>query len=115
MNRKELKAKYKETIQPMGVYQIRNTATGRIYLGSSLNVPGVINRNLFQLKSGLHTNRELQCDFARLGEGGFAFEVLDTLKPKEDARGDYAGELRLLEELWREKLRPSIEKGYNHA
>ena len=115
VDRKELKNKYKETIQPMGIFQIRNMLNGKIFLGSSTNLPGIINRNRFQLKNGLHMNREMQRDFLEAGEGNFAFEILDTLKPKGDARGDYGEELRMLEDLWLEKLRPALETGYNHA
>jgi len=114
MNRKELKNKYKETVQPMGIYQIRNMINGKIFLGSSVNLNGIINRHKFQLKNGLHLNKELQNDFAEVGEGGFAFEILDYLTPKEDLPADYAAELRMLEELWREKISPQHEGGYNH-
>ena len=115
MNRKELKNTYKETVQPMGIYQIRNTATGKILLGSSLNLPAIINRHRFQLQNGLHMNRQLQRDFVELGEQGIAFEILDTLKPREDARGDYAEDLSMLEEMWRDKLRSTLAEGYDRG
>ena len=115
MDRKELKNKYKETIQPMGIYQIRNLVNGKILVGSSINLQGIINRHTFQLKAGLHMNKPLQRDFLEVGEANFAFEILDTLPPQEAGTGDYAEELRMLEELWRERLRPAIEKGYHHG
>jgi len=115
MERKELKNKYKATPQPMGIYQIRNRVTGKIFVGSSLNLHGILNRNRFQLKNGLHMNQPLQCDFLEVGEEHFAFEILDTLQPKEAGKGDYAEELKMLEELWRERLRLAIEKGYHHG
>ena len=115
MDRKELKNKYKETLQPMGVYQIRNMVNGKIYVGSSLNLRGIINRHTFQLKAGLHVNKPLQRDFLEVGEANFAFEILDILQPKEEGTGDYAEELKMLEELWRERLRLAIEAGYHHG
>jgi group I intron endonuclease len=113
MNRKELINEYKQTIQPMGIYQIRNMINGKIFLGSSNDLKGIINRNKFQLKNGLHMNKEMQRDFIAVGEENFSFDILDHLKPREDMKGDYAEELQMLEEMWLEKLQPYNEKGYN--
>ncbi|MDD5772082.1 MAG: GIY-YIG nuclease family protein [bacterium] len=113
MNRKELVNEYKQTIQPMGIYQIRNMANGKIFLGSSKDLKGIINRNKFQLKNGLHMNKQLQKDFSEAGEESFSFEILDYLKPKDNMNGDYTEELHMLEEMWLEKLQSYNEKGYN--
>src|SRR5665811_686286 len=95
MNRKELKDKYKQTIQPMGIYQVRNTVTGKIFIGSSKNLEGMLNRNKFQLQNDLHMNKELQRDFNEVGEESFSFEVLDKLKPQEVIEVDYTEELNI--------------------
>ena len=113
MNRKEMINEYKQTIQPMGIYQIRNMINGKIFLGSSKDLKGIINRNKYQLKNGLHMNKEMQRDFSEAGEGSFSFEILDHLTPKENMKGDYAEELKMLEEMWLEKIQPYNEKGYN--
>jgi hypothetical protein len=113
MNKKELINKYKQTIRPMGIYQIRNMRNGKIFLGSAKDLQGIINSNRFQLKNGLHTNREMQSDFTTFGEASFSFEILDQLEPKEDIKYDYTEELRMLEEMWLDKLQPYGEKGYN--
>jgi hypothetical protein len=113
MNRKDLIEKYKQTIPPMGIYQIRNMVNGKVFVGSSLDLKGIINRSQFQLKNGLHVNREMQEDFSETGEAKFSFEVLDQLKPIEDPKGDYGEELKMLEEMWLEKLQPHDERGYN--
>jgi hypothetical protein len=113
MNKKELTNKYKQTIRPMGIYQIRNVSNGKIFLGSAKDLQGIINSNRFQLKNGLHTNKEMQTDFITFGEQSFSFDILDQLEPKEDIKYDYTEELRMLEEMWLEKLQPYNEKGYN--
>jgi len=113
MNKKELTSKYKQTIRPMGIYQIRNVRNGKIFLGSAKDLQGIINSNRFQLKNGLHTNKEMQIDFTTFGEQSFSFDILDQLEPKEDIRYDYTEELKMLEEIWLEKLQPYNEKGYN--
>ena len=113
VDKKELKKQYKETQTPMGVYQIKNLVNGRIFIGSSPNLPGKINSYSFQLKMGSHPNSKLQEDFRLHGGENFTFTVLDKLEPKEGAGHDYAKDLKVLEDMWLEKLQPYGEKGYN--
>lgn len=113
MNKKELINQYKRTLRPMGIYQIKNKVNGKIYIESAKDLPGIINRNKFQLKNGLHLNAEMQKDYHEIGEEWFSFDILDYLKPKEDLNYDYTEELKTLEEMWLEKLQPYNEKGYN--
>ena len=113
MNKEELIKNYKQTIQPMGVYQIRNRKNGKLYIGSTKNLLGKINSHKFQLKNGLHPHREMQKEFNEIGEEGFSFDVLDRLEPREDVNYDYTEELKTLEAMWIEKLQPFGEKGYN--
>jgi len=113
MDRRERKKKYKQTVQPMGIFQVRNNVIGKIFIGSGKNLPGNLNSQRFQLNSGTHMNGELQRDYAQLGEGHFSFEILDTLDPKDDPEYDYTKDLAVLEEMWRDKLQPYGEKGCN--
>lgn len=110
---KELKQEYKQNHPPMGVYQIRNLASEKMFVGSSLNLPGIFNRTKFQLQMGNHQNKSLQSDWNEFGSDNFAFEILDELQPREGADYDYREDLTLLEDLWLEKLRPYGEQGYN--
>jgi hypothetical protein len=114
IDKKEGRKKYKQTIQPMGVYQVRCAANGKLLVGSSRNLPGKLNSIRFQLRMGSYLPcPELASDFRLYGEENFSFEVLDYLKPVEDPLHDYAGDLAVLEELWIQKLEPFGEKGYN--
>lgn len=113
MNKKELKEQYKQTKQPMGIYQIRNRANGKIFIGHSENLTAVFNREEFQLKHGSHPCRELQQEFQHFGPEQFSYEVLDTLEAKMDEGGASTKDLRLLEEMWAEKLQPYGDKGYH--
>jgi group I intron endonuclease len=113
IDKKELKKKYKETLTPMGIYQIKNLVNGKIFIGSSKNLPGKINSNRFQLQMGSHMNKELQKDFVSSGENNFFFGILDYLEPKEDPKYDYTEDLKVLEEMWLEKLQPYAGNGYN--
>jgi hypothetical protein len=58
-------------------------------------------------------NKSLQEDFNRICLDNFTFEIIDFLEPKEDLKIDYTDDLKLLEEIWIEKLQPFDEHGYN--
>ncbi len=113
MDKKALLREYKETPRPMGVYQIRNTVNGKLLIGTSVNLPAILNRHRAALRMGSHQNRELQKDWTEFGPEAFEFEELDTLTPPE--RPDYkpSDDLRALEELWLDKLSPFGARGYN--
>jgi len=97
----------------MGVFQIRNKASEKIFIDSSIDVPGKINRHKFQLNAGLHRSRSLQEDWNEFGESAFHFETLEPVEPRSDPEYDYAADLETLKELWLEKLEPYGERGYN--
>jgi hypothetical protein len=113
IDKKEIKKAYKLKVPDMGIYQVRNLASGKIYIGRAMDLNGKLNSEKFQLKNKMHMNRELQEDFNGLGEEKFAFEVLDRLQPKEGAGHDLGQELKELEAIWLDKLLPFNEKGYN--
>jgi len=104
MNKKELKKQYTQTALPMGVFQVKNLINGKIFIDSGLNIQGKMNSCKFQLSYGSHMNKALQEDFNQTGITNFSFEVIDYLKPKEDMTIDYIDDLKMLEEMWIEKL-----------
>ena len=113
MDKAAAKLEYKLSHRPMGVFQIRNTTNDRVFIDSSLNVPGKINRHTFALKAGVHASKALQVDWNELGENAFEFETLEPVEPRDDPSYDYAGDLKVLEDLWLEKIEPYGDKGYN--
>jgi len=108
-DRKELIRKYKETPRTMGVLIIRNTSTGKAFIGSSTDVPARLNRHRAALQFGKHPNRDLQHDWNTLGVEAFEFAVLDALKPSEEPGSDPTEDLAVLEAMWRDKLSMSGE------
>ena len=112
-SRKEFNDEYAKRPKPAGVFQIKNTANGKILLGSSLNLEGPLNSHRFMLKIGSHRNKALQQDWNQYGEQNFVFEILETVTIKDDPNFNLRDELTLLEMLWLEKLQPFGEKGYN--
>ena len=97
----------------MGIFLIRNNLTDKVFVGSGLDLHGIINRHKFDLTKGSHRNKQLQLDWNELGSNNFAFEIVDELAAREGADVDYRAELNSLEMLWLEKLQPFGERGYN--
>ncbi|MEW9670060.1 GIY-YIG nuclease family protein [Ammoniphilus sp. 3BR4] len=112
--RKELKQQYKETERPAGVYQIKNTKNQKAFVDSTMNLK-TMNGKLLTLRLGSHYNRLLQEEWNQFGEEAFVFEVLETLKKKEDGYFDAKDELKKLEQKWLDQLQPYGERGYNKA
>jgi hypothetical protein len=115
MDRKTRTRQYKETPRPAGIYRVRNTASGKSLVGSTTDLPGLLNRQRFQLENGSHPDRELQSDWNELGPGAFEFEVLDRLEPKADPAYDPTEDLRVLKEMWLQKLTVSGEQLYRQS
>ncbi|MEQ1604804.1 MAG: GIY-YIG nuclease family protein [Pyrinomonadaceae bacterium] len=113
MDKAAAKLEYKLSHRPMGVFQIRNTTNELVFVDSSLNIPGKINRHKFSLNAGLHASKSLQKDWNELGETAFEFETLEDVMPRADADYDYAADISTLEDLWLEKLEPYGDNGYN--
>jgi len=111
--RKELKREFKEKKRTAGVFQIRNTVNGKILLGSSLNLDGPLNSHRFMLTIGSHRNAALQKEWNEYGPDKFVFEILETVKIKDEPGFSIKDELILLEQIWIEELRPFGDKGYN--
>ena len=112
-SKRELKRAYKERAKPAGIFQVKNTANGKVLLGSSLNLEGLLNRERFTLTIGRHRNESLQKEWNEFGAEKFVFEILDIVKVKDDPAFNLSDELTLLEEIWLEELRPFGERGYN--
>jgi hypothetical protein len=97
----------------MGVGAVRNTTNGNTLVVASQDLRALLNRQQAQLRLNAHPNRALQADWNSLGADAFEFVVLDTLAPKDAPDYDPSDDLRALEELWLEKLRPFEPAGYH--
>ncbi|MHB9031274.1 MAG: GIY-YIG nuclease family protein [Candidatus Latescibacterota bacterium] len=109
-----LKREYKENRRPAGVYQIKNTVTGKIFIGSSVDVNARINRH----KAGFafldsHEMPGLIEDVKKYGAESFTFEALETLEGEYDSDTALREDLKLLEQMWLEKCDPYDGRGYN--
>jgi hypothetical protein len=111
--RKDLKRQYKETPRRAGIFVITNTLNGKVFLGSSTNLDGPLNKHRFALKIGRHLNAALQADWNQAGADAFRFEIVDEVQIRDEPGFNLNDELLLLEEIWIEKLQPFGERGYN--
>lgn len=91
--------------QTSGVYQIRSLESGKVYIGSAINLRRRWWKHRKDLRGGAHTNKHLQAAWNKYGEAGFAFEVLElVLEPFLTAR----------EQVWMNKMHShSRQYGYN--
>lgn len=111
--RKVLKEEYKQKKFKMGVFQIKNKINSKIFIGSSMDLNAIWNRQRMQLKLGNHPNSELQKDWKEYGKESFSYKILAEIKQDDEKEMDYKKELKVLEELYIEELNPFEEKGYN--
>lgn len=112
-SKKELKREYKERPKPVGIFQVKNAVNGKVLLGSSLNLDGLLNSQQIKLNSGWHPNKMLQQEWNEYGPDKFVFEILDVVQVKDEPNFNLNDELTLLEQIWLEEFQPFGERGYN--
>lgn len=112
--RKEWIELYKLARKAAGVYGVRNRETGRLLLGSSVNLHGPLNRHRSELRHGSHRCAKLQADWNRLGEDAFSFEILDRV-PDALTGLERDGALAQLEQKWLAACPPGSEACYNSS
>lgn len=63
-----------------GIYQIRCIPTGKIYVGSAVNMRARWFRHRWALRRGIHGNAYLQAAWDKYGEDGFEFCVVEFVE-----------------------------------
>lgn len=59
-----------------GIYRITNTASGKIYIGSAVDVAHRWYIHMGELRDGVHSNAHLQKSWNKYGEASFSLSVL---------------------------------------
>ena len=111
--RKELKEEYKQIKYPMGVFQIRNLSNEKVFIGSSLDLNAVWHSQRIQLNFGNHSNDALQKDWKEMGAENFVYEILEEVIEIEGKEINYVKEVKTLEKMVIEEIKPFDEKGYH--
>src|SRR3954469_8606843 len=102
-DRKAALAAYKERKVAGGVYAVRCTASGQVWIGGAQNLATVQNRIWFTLRMGSSAHRELQSAWSACGGDQFTFETLERL---DDEESPYVRDALLKERVahWRSEL-----------
>lgn len=88
-----------------GIYAIKNTQNGKVYVGKSVDVHDRWSHHLRRLRQGAHVNRHLQSAWDMYGPTNFLLELLEEA-PRET--------LPSLEQAWMVRLSATNrEHGYN--
>jgi len=86
------------------IYQIRNRATGKLYVGSTLRPIKRKVEHFNQLRKNIHCNRKLQHAWNKYGEMNFEYSILEVVDDIET--------LQSIEDKWIH-ITKSRAEGYN--
>ena len=104
--KKEWKDAYRGRTVVGGVFCIRCGATGERWLHATDDLRGSRNRFSFSVATELCPEPAMADSWKVHGPASFTFEVLEELEKKESQTDrEFAGEIEVLLELWREKLK----------
>lgn len=78
--KKEIAREYKERKNLKGIYAVRCTATGSVWVDSTPNLDTSQNKVWFFLRLGTHPNKKLQAEWKEHGEDSFVYEVLEQFE-----------------------------------
>ena len=84
-DRKAAIAAYKERKVIGGVYAVRCTATGEVWVGGWSNLATIQNRIWFTLRQGGHPNPDLQTCWQQNGAAHFRFDILEQIDAEASA------------------------------
>ncbi|MBR0859574.1 GIY-YIG nuclease family protein [Bradyrhizobium liaoningense] len=104
IDRKAAIAAYKERKTIAGIYVVRCSASGEVWVGQAQNLETIQNRIWFSLRQGSHTCRSLQAAWSAHGETGLTFGECERLEDEETA---YVRNALLKERVlhWRAELK----------
>lgn len=103
IDRRAAIAAYKKRQSVAGIYAVRCSASGEVWVGQTLDLDKVWNRIGFTLRGGASPHRALQAAWKAHGAEAFSFEALERLEdePLEFARQSQLNECTA---VWRAKL-----------
>jgi hypothetical protein len=103
--RKTLINEYKQGKIVGGIYRVTNTRNGMYLLDHAANLQAKQNSFNFMVSSGSCLDYRLKKDLTTFGEKAFTFEILEAIeKKKEQTQAEFIDDLKMLEQLWSEKL-----------
>src|SRR5260221_2122693 len=88
-----------------GIYRIVHVATGRMYIGSAVNLQKRWREHRHYLSHKTHPNQKLQRAWDKYGSDTFIYEVIELVL--------FPDLLTAREQFWFDKLQPFGNKGFN--
>ncbi|WP_206244814.1 GIY-YIG nuclease family protein [Novosphingobium terrae] len=82
-DRREALAAYKERKVEAGIYALRCTASGKLWIGRAPDLGTIQNRLWFTLRQGGNPHRSLQEAWNSHGAEAFTFEVVERMKEED--------------------------------
>jgi hypothetical protein len=79
MGRKEAIKEFKARKVARGVFAVRCTVTGQVWVESSLNLDATQNSLWYFLRNGYHADKPLQAEWNTHGAEAFQYEILEKL------------------------------------
>ena len=106
--RKTLINEYKQGKVVGGVYRLVNTHNNMYLLDYTPNLQAKQNSFKFTRSSGSCIDLRLKEVWESFGGEAFAFEILEALeKKKEQTQEEFIDDLKMLKQMWSDKLDPS--------
>ena len=103
--RKTLSEEYKQRKIIGGIYKVTNTHNGKYLLDYATDLKAKQNGFDFMISSGSCFDYKLKTDMEAFGSKVFIFEIVEAIeKKKEQSQVEFIDDLKMLEELWSNKL-----------
>ncbi len=100
----------------IGIYIIKNIITGKIYIGSAVNIYIRWKTHLHNLKNEVHHSIHLQRSWNKHGDENFIFEILEEVEIKEiliEREQHYLDTLLFAQEFIKDGDKRFFNLGYN--
>jgi len=102
--RKEAIRSFKEQKPEAGIYAVRSTVNGLIWVGASKNLAATKNSCWFQMRNRSHRASSLQQEWDAHGEAAFDYEILERLEKDVHAL-EIDDQLKSKKSLWAAQLK----------
>ena len=102
--KREIARAYAERTRVEGVFAVRCTASGEVWVSSSRNLDTQKNSVWFALRMGGHPNKAAQAAWRAHGEDAFSYEIVEALSSESLTPMGFRDLLKTRERHWRDSL-----------
>ncbi|HTO39574.1 MAG TPA: GIY-YIG nuclease family protein [Rhizomicrobium sp.] len=103
--KREAARAYKERKTSPGIFAVRCTQTGDVWVGATRNLDTQQNSTFFTLRTASHTNKKLLAAFNQHGEDAFTYEAVEEIDAEDLTTYLLNAALKDREHHWRENLK----------